>query len=187
MIAVTFVFFFVADVASKTTFEFPPIEQVHERAPFTSFKRWMTIEAGKNDLSFYFKTTQRNAFLFYEQHYASSTFIHGALRNGKVKLIVRMSELGECNRGSVSVPEEKNLDDSKWHKVVIQFDEGRYIKLQVDNYGTKTIKCKNSVIASRKEIKTDVFVGALKCDNNTSLVETGFCYSVRNTRLVVSV
>lgn len=175
MIAITVVFFLLATVASKTTFKFPQSRQV----PFTSFKRWMTIEAGKNDMSFYFKTTQRKAFLFYEQHYDSSTSILGELDNGKVKLTVRMSKHDECNRGSVSIPEEKNLADFKWHKVVIQFDTG-YVKLQVDSYATKKIRCKDTVIASEKTIRTDVFVGALKCDSNT--IDTDLCIFIKKTR-----
>ena len=182
MIAVCFFLYLIANVASKTTFNFSQIQQVPEKISFTTFKRWMTIDAGSNNFSFYFKTARKNVFLFYEQHYASSMFIHGALDNGKVKLTVRMNDK-ECNRASIIVPEENNLADYKWHKVVTQFNnkEGE-TKLEVDSYPTKTLRCGNSVIPSKKPIQTEVFVGALKCDRNTDLVEMDLCFTVRDRR-----
>ena len=159
MIAIICLVYLALNVESRTTFTFS--KQTGNE--FVSFKRWQTAEAGT--LSFYFKTTKKDAFLFYQQAHKESQFLECFLKNGKVELKVRTGRDGCSNSAKMSVPDQRsaqNLANGKWHNVVIKVQSEGKIALQVDNSTTEPINCgNNSELLPEHKLVDRLFVGGL--------------------------
>lgn len=119
---------------------------------FAVFKSWNAKTNG--NLTFHFKTDNKNGFLVYEDDRGQCQYIYLSLADGRLRLRLKMGNCDETQTLLVG----HNLANGQWHKVIVQRNY-EWTTITVDNWTNSTIyKGKGRQILG---VQSDLFVGGI--------------------------
>lgn len=119
---------------------------------FAVFKGWNAKTNG--NLTFHFKTDNKNGFLVYEDDRGQCEYIYLSLADGRLRLRLKMGDCDETQTLLVG----HNLADGKWHKVTVQRNY-KSTRITVDNWTNSTdYKGKGRQTLG---VQSDLFVGGM--------------------------
>ena len=119
---------------------------------YAVFKGWNAKTNG--NLTFHFKTDNKNGFLVYEDDKGQCQYIYLSLADGRLRLGLKMGNCDETQALLVG----HNLADGKWHKVTVQRNF-KYTTITVDSWTSSTeYKGRGKQTLG---VQSDLFVGGI--------------------------
>lgn len=119
---------------------------------FAVFKGWNAKTNG--NLTFHFKTDNKNGFLVYEDDRGQCQYIYLSLADGRLRLRLKMGNCDETQTLLVG----HNLANGQWHKVTVQRNY-EWTTITVDSWTNSTMyEGRGRQILG---VQSDLFVGGI--------------------------